>query len=348
VKGGAWQELPPGAVTRAPKEADVQREKKKRAKAASASGNLDQQLALCEWLADEGLVSGALKTADAILERSPNHIGTLSFLQRRPLVAVPSVAVAPAQQAAAREKLYHWASNAPTAAREVAIDELRKVEDRGALHAELTAGLAEFSIRRRGFCAQAIGRLFPGQDAKRLLQHAVLDTSVDVRRQAAQALSNADQPGLIVPVARALASGDMRVRVQAAQALGFMGYSAAVEPLVNYIVAAQAGGSTDRVPHGYIFVGKQTAYIQDFDVEVATFQAVADPQINVLLEGEVLEGAASGVIEYQYASESRAARGSLGRLTGVDAGHTGRDWIAWWDEHGSEWKDAGLKTVALE
>jgi type II secretory pathway component GspD/PulD (secretin) len=33
----------------------------------------------------------------------------------------------------------------------------------------------------------------------------------------------------------------------------------------------------------------QQAYIQDFDVEVAQFQAVADPQINVLHEGVVLD-----------------------------------------------------------
>src|SRR5207247_3241610 len=33
----------------------------------------------------------------------------------------------------------------------------------------------------------------------------------------------------------------------------------------------------------------QRAYIQDFDVQVAQFQAVADPQVNVLNEGVVLD-----------------------------------------------------------
>lgn len=38
-----------------------------------------------------------------------------------------------------------------------------------------------------------------------------------------------------------------------------------------------------------VSVVNQQAYIQDFDVEVAQFQAVADPQINVLIEGVVLD-----------------------------------------------------------
>ena len=39
----------------------------------------------------------------------------------------------------------------------------------------------------------------------------------------------------------------------------------------------------------YVTVINQRAYIQDFDVEVAQFQAVADPVINVLNEGIVLD-----------------------------------------------------------
>lgn len=345
LEGGGWQVFPASTVARAPREADVQREKKQRAKALGAAGELDQHLAFLEWMANEGLVTDALREADAILERSPHHAATLDFLRRRPLAAVPSLAVARDELPAAREQLYRWAANAPTAARELAIHELRRSEDAESVHAELLSGLADFSIRRRGLCAQAIGRLFPGQDARRLLQHAVLDSSADVRRQAAQALGAAEQPGLIVPVVRALASPKIRVRVQAAEALGFMGYSAAVEPLVGYIAAAQAGGE-NRVPHGYIFVGKQTAYIQDFDVEVATFQAVADPQVNVLLEGEVLEAGVSGVLEYRYATEARAARTSLGRLTGADAGNTGSSWTKWWSENQSQWKSAELQQVS--
>lgn len=47
--------------------------------------------------------------------------------------------------------------------------------------------------------------------------------------------------------------------------------------------------SVHNTQRAYVTVVNQQAYIQDFDVEVAQFQAVADPQINVLMEGVVLD-----------------------------------------------------------
>ena len=47
--------------------------------------------------------------------------------------------------------------------------------------------------------------------------------------------------------------------------------------------------SVHNTQRAYVTVVNQRAYIQDFDVEVATFQAVADPQVNVLNEGVVLD-----------------------------------------------------------
>jgi len=47
--------------------------------------------------------------------------------------------------------------------------------------------------------------------------------------------------------------------------------------------------SVHNTQRAFVTVINQRAYIQDFDVEVATFQAVADPQVNVLNEGVVLD-----------------------------------------------------------
>jgi Flp pilus assembly secretin CpaC len=47
--------------------------------------------------------------------------------------------------------------------------------------------------------------------------------------------------------------------------------------------------SVNDTQRAYVAVVLQKAYIQDFDVEVAQFQAVADPQVNVLIEGVVLD-----------------------------------------------------------
>jgi len=335
--GSGWQTFAQSAISSSPRESDVLREQKRRDKAAKKTGDIRDRVGLAEWMVDAGLLIEALTEIDLVLDESPHHPAALSLLASRRLIAVPSLEGETGQDAGARKNLFTWATKAPRAARELAIIELRKVSDREALHAELLAGLGNFSLRRRSFSAHAIGRLYPGDDAKRMLQHAVLDASAEVRREAAQALHNADDPSLIVPVVRALSSANPRVRMQAAEALGYMAYPAAVEPLIGYITAAVQSGGGTRAPHGYIFVGKQTAYIQDFDVEVATFQAVADPQINVLLEGDVLEAGVSGVVEYSLAAESRAARGSLSRLTGADGGNTARSWMRWWEANRNDW-----------
>ena len=47
--------------------------------------------------------------------------------------------------------------------------------------------------------------------------------------------------------------------------------------------------SVHNTQKAHVAVINQRAYIQDFDVEVAQFEAVADPQINVLTEGVVLD-----------------------------------------------------------
>jgi len=63
----------------------------------------------------------------------------------------------------------------------------------------------------------------------------------------------------------------------------------AVEKSSTYELINDQVLSVHNTQRAYVTVINQRAYIQDFDVEVATFQAVADPQINVLNEGVVLD-----------------------------------------------------------
>jgi hypothetical protein len=168
----------------------------------------------------------------------------------------------------------------------------------------------------------------------------VRDASQDVRRESARALRSANDPSLLAPLVRALSSNSVSIRANAASALGEMGYPAAVEPLVARMAAALQTSSNARAPHSHIFVGKQTAYLQDFDVEVAQFQAVADPNINVLLTGDVLDAAVIGAREEAVTIELVAIRGALGELTGANPGHSARAWLAWWEQEGARWRAA--------
>lgn len=63
----------------------------------------------------------------------------------------------------------------------------------------------------------------------------------------------------------------------------------AVEKSSNAEIINNQVISVHNTQRAYVAVINQRAYIQDFDVEVAQFQAVADPQINVLNEGVVLD-----------------------------------------------------------
>ncbi len=63
----------------------------------------------------------------------------------------------------------------------------------------------------------------------------------------------------------------------------------AVEKSSNIQIVNDQVLSVHNTQRAYVTVVNQRAYIQDFDVEVAQFQAVADPQINVLQEGIVLD-----------------------------------------------------------
>jgi hypothetical protein len=82
------------------------------------------------------------------------------------------------------------------------------------------------------------------------------------------------------------------VRANSAEALGIAGFPAALPALKARLAKASSkvkGSSTSAPPRSHIFVGKQTAYVQDFDVEVAQGAAVADPAVNVLTQGSVLD-----------------------------------------------------------
>jgi hypothetical protein len=63
----------------------------------------------------------------------------------------------------------------------------------------------------------------------------------------------------------------------------------AVEKSTDFQLINNQVLSVHNTQRAYVAVINQQAYIQDFDVEVAQFQAVADPQINVLHEGVVLD-----------------------------------------------------------
>ena len=331
-----WRELAPGQVVRAAAEAELLREWKAR-EARAPAADLAARVELASWAATEGLALEGLGALDRVLAADPDHAPALAALGRHEWLSVPTLAVPEAELAAAKEALLRFGSGLPGASREVAVLELGRLPRTPELRAELERELGSRIVERRSFAALALRRLFPREAAKPLMVHALLDASEPVRRESAFALRAFGDPALIAPALRALEKGPPTVRIQAASTLGDMGYAAAVEPMIARLAALQSGGG-ERLPHAYIFQGRQLAYIQDFDVEVAQFQAVADPQVNVLVEGQVTEAAVRGVQVHEVTVEASAIRTALGKLTGAQPGRTTQAWLAWWQENAARWR----------
>jgi hypothetical protein len=334
-----WQRLDPKLVTAAELETDVLRAWRDQREKCN-SKDLAARTALARWGAEHGLATEALAELDAVLTSSPDDAGALRVLRENWLLSVPSIEVPAEQELAAREELTRFGSSLPPAGREVAVNELAKTKDRAALLGELSRDLWSPIVVRRSFAALALRRIYPGEEAKPLLVHAVRDASENVRRESARALRSAGDPALVVPLIKALSSRSLSIRSNAATALGEMGYPAAVEPLVARMAAALQSSTDARAPHSNIFTGRQIAYIQDFDVEVAQFQAVADPQVNVLLEGMVTDAAVISSREEGVEVELVAIRQALEKLVGFRPGGTAREWLRWWEKEGSKWRTA--------
>jgi hypothetical protein len=332
---GAWQPLPPGSVERVVDERRLLQQSKVLEREVG-SGDRVRRVALADWMLGQGLAEEALAQLDRVLLEEPGQPDAVRMLQSAPA----SLQVFRGQDDP--EELMRAAAKASPAVRELALARMGELEGEALRFERFRENLGSHSHRMRTLAAQGLGRQFPGEEVKSLLGRSVLDGSDDVRREAAAALGQAGEPGLLNPLIRALGSQHSAVRENAIQAIGNTGYHAGVPALMGYMTAlasAQSSGA-HLAPRSNIFVGRQIAYIQDFDVEVAQFASIADPQINVLTEGSVLDVRVHGVHVESIAVESRKLRRSLAQLTGEDAGTTNRSWLNWWEEHQGDWAPA--------
>jgi hypothetical protein len=322
-RGGEWSALPEGAVESAKLARDVLAESKRLAREVPRD-DLDKRVALADWMLREGLADEALEQLDRVLRADPDHAPALALLAEPPQpISIAQFATDDPQS------LLKAASGAPPAVRELAIQRLSELSG-DATCEFLQSSLTSPVVRSRAFAAVAMRRLCPGAELRPLAVRSLLDGSEDVRREASLSLKAAGEEAAILPAVRALSSASDAVRANAIDSLGLMGYPAAVEPLVTRLSALQSG-SSHSAPRAHIFVGRQLAYIQDFDVEVAQGAAIADPMINTLVEGSLLDARVVGVTVFTSSVESQRIRSSLAKLTGEE--RSAKGWLAWWEEH---------------
>ena len=345
-RGKRWEPLPNGVVTRVEDERALLASWRERNKIAGA--DLTLRSADAGWAFEEGLIEEGVAHLDQILDESPNHSKALAVLGAHGhRIHLPRPDAHARADDAEVEALFDWASGRTRSLRELAWIQLAGVRDRDGVTGRLEADLSSPIRSRRHLAVHALGRVAPGTSLKGLLLLSVHDPAEEIRQEAAIALGRAGEPAVCTPLLKALDSQNGHVRVRATEALGYVGHVEIVEPLMTRLKAAQAGGSAGHsVPHSYIFTGKQLAYIQDFDVEVATNVAVADPTVNVRVEGMVLEAGIRGIEEVQYVRMERAAASNaLRRLTGQNPGRNAKAWLKWWEKDGAQWRAANLPTA---
>jgi hypothetical protein len=338
-KGGDWLPLPLGAVVSARAENEALGElsdRRRPLRKATAA----ERVPLVSWMLTTGLYSEALGELDRLLAESPDEPGVLALLDRRDLpVRAPSWNAA---DESSLEALLDYAARSPASLQELVVRQLAALPlaERRDLQPLLAARLGRSQALGRRFCALALRRLFPGFSVEELTRRAVLDPVEEVRVQAALALRDTGEESVIDPLARALGSASSTVRTHAAQSLGLSGFAAAVEPLALRLTTLKPGGGGGQLaPRGTIFVGRQIAYVQGFEAEVASGAVIVDPLIGTLQEGATLDvkvyGSSGG--GYTYTHETKQLRGSLAKLTGADVRDTNGAWKQWWASNGEAW-----------
>jgi hypothetical protein len=366
-----WQPLPADAVLRAVDEKVVldQADRLER----QTRGDPLARAALAEWMVRQGLYAEAVEQLDRVLEEAPDCEPALALLPRiaphfdlgfdlEPGESTGSkTGEEPGPEPVPFEVLLRHGARGGACIQELVIlrlgaplglpsgqdleegsQEQREALGQGALFAHLRASLKSSSPGMRAFAARALQRLYPGRAIGELSARAVLDSSSEARRAAVGALRAAvrnEGEEIASPMLSCLANQHGAVRTNAIQALGDLGLRSSVAPMMAHLAALSAASGSFRPSASHIFVGKQIAYVQDFDVEVSQNAAIADPSINVLHEGSVLDVRLLSVsAPGMLAREGRCLREALSKLTGTTLG-TNKAWLDWWAQNRSRYEE---------
>lgn len=328
--GDKWVHLPAERIasTSLEKDALAYLAKRRKDPSIAAADQLD-------WAIDQGLLAEAVRLGDELIESRPQDLDLRAVCS-----SAASILNGLPERGSAGELqgLRSLGARGQGFVREAVIERLMTAAPREELLTTFRGDLGSKDVGVRSFALFALGRLFPKEDPRGVLLHAIYDPSEDARIAAARAVGDFGAAEVGRPLVDALGSKTPAVRVRAAAALGHARVGQFVPPLMDrlYTLTRAAGGtSTGRPARSYLFIGRQTAYVQDFDVEVARFSSVADPVINVLTTGSVLDVGVINTSQVTILQEIQTVRKSLGRITGQGDRWKARQWQKWWESDAS-------------
>ena len=194
-----------------------------------------------------------------------------------------------------------------------------------------------FSADQRLVALASLARRNTEGNDRFLYRSAVVDLDGGVREQAMNlARVHGDTGEAVRYLAPGLLHGHPLVRIRTAEAFENLGDASAVELLVEAGPSAgippQAAGGGNPGVRGYIAITQQQAYIRDFDVQVAQASFIADPQVDVISSGVVLDVNVAAVVTHRV-SIVKAYRSALASLVGSDPGADPKAWADWLADH---------------
>ena len=289
---------------------------------------------MLEWMVEHALYSDALSTFNKVLAYSPDEPRALDLLSTvRYTVPLPIEGPYDEIEGERLVRLLHYAGSSLPTVQEYVVRELKEHRDQALVREELLKLLGAGLERPRAFATLALRRLFPTEMQRPLLRRAVLDRSRKVRMGAALALGKVDEPGILIPVIRAMSSESMYIRMYAAEAIGHMGHAEGIEPLMHALIGLGSlqSSSSGVPPAANIAIGSQVAYVSDFDIEIAQGSSIADPQVASVGTGALLTARSLGISGYSIVTHRKTIMKSIRNLSGEDAGKRPKDWIEWWE-----------------
>ena len=318
--------------------------------------DLDGIVAAASWMLDEGLEEEAVEALGRALAREREHAGALALIEARPIEL--ELDGAPPRGSVERLRaLLAAGARGPAAESEIAVRRVAEFDRLTDLVRLVEIELAHPNYHHRGFAVLMARRLFPGELLEELVDRALLDSYEEVRERAALALGGAREVGVLAPMIRALSSENKGLRLHAIEAMGRMGYPAAVEPLMVHLNFLQDSGGPPVGTRANLYIGMQTAIVSDYDVEIAQGASIADPIVGVVESGVVFDVRA--VAHITRTVEERAVVSALSALTEVRRGRSidgagekaaraertpssPSEWLAWWERERSSWRGVDL------
>ncbi len=281
--------------------------------------------ALARWCLDQGFYTGAKEQLEAVFRRDPDCRPAQELVARIAeewLLDADEVGPKPRDRRRHIRNLFsrHAARDLTTAM--ICAHKLREVSAEDTLRSALK-GLKhkEASVRWLSARELARHRRHP-ERINPLYRRCLLDPAPAVRREAVRSLKVLKDPVFVRLFAKNLFNKQQRLRMTAAEALGELGSQEAVLPLVDAMRLAGSGGASGGRSH--IAVTRQRAYVKDFDVEVAQAAVIADPVIDIVTEGVILD-----VRVVSVSVERAAYAGALRRITGETFGGDAKAWRDW-------------------